>query len=666
MKFFINKIILWPHDPKNKIRTIEFSVGKVNVIEGESGSGKSAITYIIDYCLGSGKCSIPVGYIRNKVSWFGILIRMESKELLIARRNIEKQITSEEYFYEEGSGLEIPALPHKNANIDFIKNRLNQLANLPKIGLAGEIEDYSGFSGPPSFRDLAAFNFQPQHVVANPYTLFFKADTYEHREKLKVVFPLLLSAITNEQLAAKQELIVLKEEYDSIQNELNAKEKVVESWKSELHGLYDKAKELGLLHNAPSANTEWPIERFIRYLKSVPQQIDKEKIALLYQGCTDEAVTELNDIKITEEDLSSKLRIKRTSLAKLKHLTYSTVSYGEDITSSIDRIKGIDWFEQRLNLNGKCPFCGSANTSIQEELEEIKNIYKNAQIIKIMSHENPLILDREVAKLRKEIIGIEQKLNNIRRRRKYLEDQSIDLANKRQTMNQIYRFVGQIENIVEGIEAIQPDSELVKKQKELQAKIEEINLKINARDERNKKESALKEISSLTKKYAKILKLERCEDNAMLSIVDLSIQIESSDSKKKDWLWELGSGANWMGYHLSTLLALHEFFLQDRKNPVPSFIVIDQPSQVYYYTPGYKHKKKMNGKGQDDNDIADKEGVKRVFEVLSKAIKETRGDLQIILTEHAEPPIWEGIENIELIQRWRGNVDKLIPREWLT
>ena len=39
---------------------------------------------------------------------------------------------------------------------------------------------------------MAAFNFQPQHIVANPYTLFFKADTTEHREKLRIIFPLAL------------------------------------------------------------------------------------------------------------------------------------------------------------------------------------------------------------------------------------------------------------------------------------------------------------------------------------------------------------------------------------------------------------------------------------------------------------------------------------------
>ena len=47
-----------------------------------------------------------------------------------------------------------------------------------------------------SFRDLVAFMFQPQNVVANPNVLFYKTDSYEHREKLKAIFPYVLGAVT--------------------------------------------------------------------------------------------------------------------------------------------------------------------------------------------------------------------------------------------------------------------------------------------------------------------------------------------------------------------------------------------------------------------------------------------------------------------------------------
>jgi len=42
-----------------------------------------------------------------------------------------------------------------------------------------------------------------------------------------------------------------------------------------------------------------------------------------------------------------------------------------------------------------------------------------------------------------------------------------------------------------------------------------------------------------------------------------------------------GSGENLLGYHLITLCALHEYFVKN-KRPVPGFLIIDQPSQVYF------------------------------------------------------------------------------------
>ena len=43
----------------------------------------------------------------------------------------------------------------------------------------------------------------------------------------------------------------------------------------------------------------------------------------------------------------------------------------------------------------------------------------------------------------------------------------------------------------------------------------------------------------------------------------------------------MGSGENWVGYHLIGHLALHKWFAL-QKRPVPRFLFLDQPSQVYF------------------------------------------------------------------------------------
>lgn len=50
----------------------------------------------------------------------------------------------------------------------------------------------------------------------------------------------------------------------------------------------------------------------------------------------------------------------------------------------------------------------------------------------------------------------------------------------------------------------------------------------------------------------------------------------------RKFLWEIGSGANWLAYHVATSIALHEMFSEMRHSPVPTFVVYDQPSQAYF------------------------------------------------------------------------------------
>jgi hypothetical protein len=204
MKLAILKVILWPKDSTLFPRVIEFLPGKINVITGESATGKSTLTWIVDYCLGSDKCSIPVGLIREVTGWFGLHLQLANTEMIVARRNPEDQQTTTDLYWEEGLELHVPPVVRKNARIEDLKNRFNQITHLPALDFS--TDDNVGFGGRPSCRDMAAFNFQPQHIVANPYTFFFKADTSEHREKLRIIFPLVLGAIDAGTLAKQREL----------------------------------------------------------------------------------------------------------------------------------------------------------------------------------------------------------------------------------------------------------------------------------------------------------------------------------------------------------------------------------------------------------------------------------------------------------------------------
>ena len=234
MKFKISKIILWPRLTEFEPRIVSFDKPGVQIISGASKTGKSAIIPIIDYCLGSDKCAIPVETIRNACSWFGILIDVQNGQILLARREPGVQKTTGDMHLSEGDSVAIPReAPAKNSTADAIKAKLDELGGLTRL----DFDAYgsgSGFKGRPSFRDMMAFTFQPQNIVANPDVLFFKADTYEHREKLKTIFPYVLGAVTPEVLAAQHELEFVKKELSRKERELANIRQVSERWHAEL------------------------------------------------------------------------------------------------------------------------------------------------------------------------------------------------------------------------------------------------------------------------------------------------------------------------------------------------------------------------------------------------------------------------------------------------
>jgi len=186
MYFQLRKLILWPRNDTAP-RILDFQLGVVNVISGASKTGKSAVIPIVDYCLGADKCTIPVGVIREHCAWFGILVETLEGQKLFARREAGEQQTTGDMVLIEGPEVEVPErIEDKTTNVDVVKGVLNRLAGLTNLGFDPDSE--SGFRSRPSFRDLMAFTFQPQNIVANPDIMFFKADTTEHREKLKTIF----------------------------------------------------------------------------------------------------------------------------------------------------------------------------------------------------------------------------------------------------------------------------------------------------------------------------------------------------------------------------------------------------------------------------------------------------------------------------------------------
>jgi energy-coupling factor transporter ATP-binding protein EcfA2 len=662
MKLAILKVILWPKDLNHSPRIIHFAPGKINIITGESGTGKSTLTWIIDYCLGSEKCSIPVGLIREVTGWFGVHLQLANTEMIVARRNPEGHQTTTDIYWSEGLTVVVPPTVEKNARVDDLKNRFNQISHLPSLDFS--TDERVGYGGRPSCRDMAAFNFQPQHIVANPYTFFFKADTTEHREKLQIIFPLVLGAIDSTTLAKQRALKDTEREHDKLRRELDLRLNAARAWEAEVESYYLQARALGLLPNSPVSQAGWTLDKYILELQKVPQTVRTMDLPDVQEGTSETAVRELTGIINEEDRLGQEIGTIRRRLGKLDQLSSSVGEYNVTLTGQEDRLQGVGWFEERVRNTHECPVCAAVHANGNPRLAELQILAQEMKSLTASVQQAPAKLDQELAVLRQELRDREGAISKVRQKRKYLENVSSEQAAQRQRVRQIYLFVGRVEQALENVSASRNVDDLREKVKTLAQTIAELKRDLDPAAQRDRLKAAIDTVSAKIANYAKLLQLEHATENVRLNIPELTLQF-SPLSGRTDFLWEVGSGQNWVGYHVSGLLALHEHFISLHESPVPRFLVIDQPSQVYF-PEAWPSIEQAPGDQSKIDGSSDIDGVRRIFSALSHFFDAVAGEFQIIVTEHAGSITWNGIPHVHLVGNWRqGHDEFLIPPAWL-
>lgn len=676
MNLTINKIILYPENKELQTRIIEFEEDKVNVITGYSQRGKSAIISIIDYCLGSSDCNIPIGTIREKVDKFALIITLNGQSIFIARDCPKKSKNTDiMYFHNltEGDGDEnflnnlwIDIAEEYKQNRSNIKNYLGVIAGFENIS---ESDDYSknGFDAPASFRDTAAFQFQPQNIIANPTTIFYDTDSFEHLKRLRTLFPLVLGYKSYEILKIEKEIELLEKEEKEKANKLEDIKSQYENWQSDIYEHYTKAISLGLTNADISIETskvnsiKTELSQVIKSVKN--NNFVKDGSTLRYS----EKLEELEGQRLT---FLRKLDDLKTDLSKLDQFDKSKEKYIKEVTLELDnRLKPIDWFLEQKGTD-VCPFCESKSDKAIEELLSLKTIKDKNDKALTEANSIEFSFEKEKQVLKKEISTNEKQLIAVDANIKILLSENNEQHKKIQG---IYEFVGKIEHVLDNLEKISPSGNLGIELESIRLSLSRKKAEIKKLKEKFDREACLSKVTTSIQQYLKLLPIEKKESKRVLLDPEnsASIKIEDLESKNITFLSRIGSGANHMCYHIATLLGLHEYFLKlpesGKKNYIPSFLVLDQPSQVYFPEDYSDIETTEKTEKKISEDI---ENTKKIFNACSEFINRTQNKVQIIILEHAPPSTWKDLENIHLVAEWRGRLndshyDALIPKEWL-
>lgn len=650
MKFLISKLIIWPVDKRFGPRTLSFNTAKVNVLTGGSGRGKSSLIHVIEYCLGSSRNGISVGPIREKASAFGILIELEKTELLIIRENIKNSVSNSFHKIEDVS-ISIPdTVEEFPYYLSQIKEYLNNLFSFAEQGHAEKGIVNSLDSQKPSFRTSISLNFQPQNIIANQNILFYKADNTVNKEKLKLFFPYYLNIEDNEILEYKSYLKKIKRQLRIQEVRYSENIEKYYSVNAELLKLYHKAIDFGIIEENKSAILD---DQFVISQLKKLQTVDVSKV-LIPENQTLKSSERIFKLLKDERKHAEQLEDLSRKLVLLNSVSSNNIEAGNNNIQKEARLAPLSWILQHKITDHTCPFCHS-ESPVRQNLENLSLLRTriNGLIDKVKGSNS--ILKKEISKVQEEISNTEAALNEIRTVLS-VENNKEDKYNFIQTNASINKFIGTVETSLNEFENLSEDISTYDTSF-LKEEIERVEKIVGREVLKKRYDETIYEINSNIKKYAELLELQGHNLDISLDIKNELTIIFNPNAATPYPLSQIGSGENYMGYHISTMLGIHEYLIGINNSKIAPFLVFDQPSQAYF------------PEGDDEND-EDTSKLKNLFSTLSEFNKATKGKVQVIVLEHAGEKNWNTFDNIHMVERWRDNNgdinhSKLIPLDWI-
>ena len=640
----ILEIILYGHNGQRRI--IPLKKGRVNIITGGSATGKSALIDIVDYCLGRKKCMIPEGIIRETVAWFALKVQFaDQSQLFVARENPSSgHVTTNRSYVEQADSVKTPDVPPAtpNSTIETVVEMLtNKIGISPNVNMPPPGQSRSPLSA--NIRHALYYCFQQQNEIANKDILFHRQSEDFMSQAIKDTLPYFLGAVREDQLALEQQLQRARRDLKIAERALREADSIRGDGKTKAISLLEEAYEVGLL-----PRTEIPKDLQSAYL-------ELQKAAQWTPGdITFPESERLLQLQEEVNTLRNLLNEKNDAIKAANTFAQEAVGYTSEAQMQKLRLESIGLFEVKKHKADTCPICNQrlkvpvphAN-SINHALEQLS---KN---LEFTERERPKLRDY-IGNMEKEREEIHQKLRE--------KNEAIDsILKEKNVALQLRdlnvrrgRVVGRISLWIESVNVTDDSSVLKENVLKAQELVANIEGKISLEEKEERLNSILNRIGIQMTEWSKKLKLEHSGNPVRFDLKETTIVVDREDRPIP--LRRMGSGENWVGYHLIMHLALHKQFCQNQR-PVPRFLFLDQPSQVYYPRDRDAKLKGSLEKLKDE----DRSAILRMYKLVFALIKKLYPDFQVIITDHAD--LADKDFRSAVVERWRDG-RALIPKDW--
>lgn len=606
MTFNILKTILWLKS--GNIRELNFKPGKINLITGDSSTGKTDIINIILYCLFYDDVSISDSIVNENINWYGIQINVNDKLFTICRKRREDGHCSNDFFFS--STGEIPSFPITNndkTNIESVIETEFSITKDTNIPFGGKlIQNKSKIS----LKYLLMFNYIDVSIIGNQNLYIAFQDKSRYKEALERVFDLVLGTETIENISAREKYKSIKESIAKLEKKQEIVHNKKKLFQEELQQIVNTIKSYGLIEN------DLELDVAIKQIKLLLENLSSNKI-----------YTE----KSQKDALESQLISIRYKIRNLLSFQDEYQKYQQTTNRTLESLKPIEYLREKDEELVKTSIYKEIFDAYRSQISNIKNIISDKSPIKNQIRSRQI----ELKKQEQEIVNALKKLPK--------ENTEFDSNKER-----IY-YLGQVKSkldLYEDSEEAEDYSDSIDSLKQQLEKIYVVDLS-------SQKEISKSIIENSIKEYMKIVRnsLENYKD--YIPYFDMKNKCLQFINPNSNRIESVGSSSNHMLMQLFFSLGIHELAFKNNSKFLAPFLMIDQLSRPYYG----KNNEKTNLPSSDESKI--KETFKLLNEFITQIHKEN-GSFQIIVLEHIPKEYVENLDNVYLVEEF-FNGNALIP-----
>ncbi|GAA4843885.1 DUF3732 domain-containing protein [Actinomycetospora corticicola] len=631
---------------ENAVRTVRFRLGRVNVITGASQRGKSAILDIIDFCTGSRSYNVAEGRIRDTVAVYALELQTPEGIVIAARPAPDEGRSSNTVMYlgfSDGINPPSPQLLRPNYELAGAREFLSRLA-----GIRDNETDPAGGareSFTANIRHAMFYTMQSQSEVANRDILFHSQGEERIPQAIRDTMPYFLGATDPDYVRKRNALRDAQRELRGLDRQRNESASIGASPRAA--SLLAEAARSGLI---PSRQLE--DERGTLEILADAARADVGDVDDAVGDGLSEAISGLRDER---EALRQEAASLRSQNENLRQLLAAHGSFGTEAAEQGARLESLGLLrlerETPVAEITSCPVCAS---TLDEAIDGIGDLQDSLRSIQRDIQQ----VGQSVPRIQQLISANESELSDLngqlRANTLALEQQTAAQADIEELSSRALQRAavrGRINLYLESVSRDLEDVAIAARIRELQESIDLLEEALRSDETEVRLESALNRVSRTLSSVAQELNLEHSEFPARLDRRRLTVVVDMRQGPRT--LAQIGSAANWLGYHIAVLISLHDFFLTENR-PVPRFLVMDQPSQVYF----------PQGAQTNEVSLADEDSaaLARFFRRIFDFVESASEGFQVILLEHAD--LADDWYQDAIVERWRGPGNALIPQDW--